>query len=312
MTAADRTSRLLTLLPWLRAHPGVSVADAAAHFGVAEDVLVGDLALLTYVGPGQAGGDLVDIAYEPGGTITVIATQGLDAPMRLTPAEASALLAGLRLLAQLPLPGTGDAVATATAKLEAAAGAAAEAAAGLALDLDPVDAGVGEAVAAALDGRRRVALRYRGSGGEQSEREADPMRLLVIEGRTYLEAWCRRAEAVRLFRLDRIEALELLDAPADPPSDAVGFDPDAGLLPHGRAAVLLVDASAAWVVEAHPVTSVTPAEQGGLRVELPVADEAWLVRLVLSLGGAARVVAPADLAARVTAAARAALAAYDR
>lgn len=311
MTAADRTSRLLTLLPWLRAHPGVSVADAAAHFGVGEDVLVGDLALLTYVGPGQAGGDLVDIAYEPGGTITVIATQGLDAPMRLTPAEASALLAGLRLLAQLPLPGSGDAVATATAKLESAAGEAASAAAGLALDLDPVDAGVGEAVAAALEGRRRVALRYRGSGGELSEREADPMRLLVIEGRTYLEAWCRRAGAVRLFRLDRIEALELLEAPADPPSDAVGFDPDAGLLPHGRPAVLLLDAAAAWVVEAYPVTSVTPAEEGGLRVELPVADEAWLVRLVLSLGGAARVMAPADLAAQVAVAARAALAAYD-
>jgi proteasome accessory factor C len=39
---------------------------------------------------------------------------------------------------------------------------------------------------------------------ETTERDVDPLRLLLVEGRTYLEAWCRRAEGVRLFRLDRV------------------------------------------------------------------------------------------------------------
>ena len=33
-----------------------------------------------------------------------------------------------------------------------------------------------------------------------------PMRLVVVAGRTYLEGWCRSADDVRLFRVDRIEA----------------------------------------------------------------------------------------------------------
>ena len=57
----------------------------------------------------------------------------------------------------------------------------------------------------ALDGGRRLHLSYYVPGrDEATERDVDPMRLLVVEGRTYLEGWCRRAEAVRLFRLDRV------------------------------------------------------------------------------------------------------------
>jgi len=52
-----------------------------------------------------------------------------------------------------------------------------------------------------------------------TERDVDPMRLLLVEGRSYLEAWCRQAEAMRTFRLDRFEAATLLDEPARLPED---------------------------------------------------------------------------------------------
>ena len=39
----------------------------------------------------------------------------------------------------------------------------------------------------------------------------------VIEGRTYLKGWCRRAEGVRTFRLDRILDVTVLDVPAEVP-----------------------------------------------------------------------------------------------
>ena len=38
------------------------------------------------------------------------------------------------------------------------------------------------------------------------------MRVLLVDGRWYLEGWCHRAEDVRLFRLDRVEAIKVLDA----------------------------------------------------------------------------------------------------
>jgi predicted DNA-binding transcriptional regulator YafY len=42
-------------------------------------------------------------------------------------------------------------------------------------------------------------------------------------------AWCRRAEAVRKFRLDRILDVTVLDVPASFPAEAEAADVDAGL-----------------------------------------------------------------------------------
>ena len=62
------------------------------------------------------------------------------------------------------------------------------------------------AVRAALDRGRALRIRYyTASRDVVTDRTVDPMRLLLVEGRSYLEAWCRSAEGVRLFRLDRID-----------------------------------------------------------------------------------------------------------
>ena len=83
---------------------------------------------------------------------------------------------------------------------------------------------------AALSARRRVHLRYYVPGrDEATERDVDPMRLLVVEGRPYLEGWCLRAEGVRLFRLDRVLSLDVLDVPSAPPAEAEPVDIDQGL-----------------------------------------------------------------------------------
>ena len=66
-----------------------------------------------------------------------------------------------------------------------------------------------------------------------------------------------------------------------------------------------------WVAEYYPVDEIDKisAEPGGaaIRVVMRYADPAWLVRLVLGLGGAARVVEPPELAAAVLRRAREAL-----
>ena len=92
------------------------------------------------------------------------------------------------------------------------------------------------------------------------------MRLLLVEGRGYLEAWCRRAEAVRLFRLDRVEDVTVLDEPAAPPAGGRRpTDLSAGVFParpeHGSA-VLLLEPWARWIAEYYPVEQVVelPAE----------------------------------------------------
>ncbi len=95
--------------------------------------------------------------------------------------------------------------------------------------------GMAATLNAALAAGKRVHLRYYvPSRDEATERDVDPMRLLVVEGRTYLEGWCRRAEGVRLFRLDRVLSVDVLDVPAEVPETAEPVDVDAGLFRRRR------------------------------------------------------------------------------
>jgi len=313
-TAATRLSRLLALVPWLTAHEGVTIDEAAAHFDVSPEQLQNDLWLLICTGrPGHMHGDLVDIQFwDEDGRITVLDAQTLDRPLRLSPDEAASLLVALRVLAQVPGPHDRVALAGATSKLETAAGEALAAADGVTVTVDTTrDPAVSEAVTRALAESRRLHLSYVGSLDERTERDVDPMRVLTLEGRTYLEAWCRRAEAVRTFRLDRIERAELLDVAAEVPEDAAPVDLGAGALrPEGAPVTLALAPEVAWIAEENPVDSVTDLGGGRLRVVMPVADERWLVRLLLRVGSSVTVLDRPDVLERVRAEARAALAAY--
>ena len=104
----------------------------------------------------------------------------------------------------------------------------------------------------------------------------------------------------------------MLDEPAAPPPDAEPTDVSGGPVPPARRAPLAPcwcwSRDARWVAEYYPVDEVVEARRRRSRVLLRYADPAWLVRLVLGLGGSARLLEPAELAAAVGERARAALA----
>ncbi len=313
-STTERLPRLLSLVPYLLARPGIPIAEAAADFGIEEQQLRRDLDLLWMCGlPGYGPGDLIDLSFS-GDTVTVTEDAGLRRPVRLTTAEATALLVALRTLADVPGVVDTAAVRLATAKIERAVGDAGPAP--VSVDLPGPDVelegSVTAAVRDALAAGRALRIRYYTAGRDAvSRRTVDPMRLLIVEGRSYLEAWCRRAEGVRLFRLDRVEDVEMLDEPAAPPPDAHPTDTSTGLFHPSadhRTAVLLLGPEAHWVAEYYPVDGVAEEPDGRLRVRMRFADAAWLARLVLGLGGGAQVVEPADLAELVGRRARAALA----
>ncbi len=310
---ADRLPRLLSLVPYLIARPGIPVAEAAADFGTTERQLRRDLELLWMCGlPGYGPGDLVDISFA-GDTVSVIEDAGMRRPLRLTTAEATALLVALRTLADVPGVVDTAAVRRATVKIERAVGDAGTT--GLSVEVTRAEEAATVAVRTALAAGRALRIRYyTASRDAVSLRTIDPMRLLIVDGRGYLEAWCRRAEGVRLFRLDRVEDVEVLDEPAAPPPEAEPTDLSAGLFRPSadhRFAVLLLERDARWVAEYYPVDEVVEIDDGRARVLLRYTDPAWLVRLVLGLGGGARVLEPPELADHVARRAREALAMID-
>ena len=304
---AERLPRLLALVPYLLARPGVPIEEVAADFDVTVRQLRRDLELLWMCGlPGYGPGDLIDLSFE-GDTVTVTFDAGMRRPLRLSGAEATALVVALRALAEMPGVADAGAVRRALAKIEAAAGQADGVVVGLATREEAALAAVRDA----LDHHRALRIRYyTASRDAVGERTVDPMRLLLVEGRSYLEAWCRCAEGVRLFRLDRIEHVVTLDELAVPPPHARPTDVSAGLFrvqPNQQIAVLTLAPDARWVAEYYPVEELTEGQGGVATVRMRYADTGWMVRLVLGLGADVVVREPAELAAAVAQRARAAV-----
>jgi proteasome accessory factor C len=309
----ERLPRLLALVPYLQAHNGIATEAAAADFGVSEDQLRRDLQLLWMCGlPGHGPGDLIDLSFE-GDTISVIFDAGMSRPLRLTAEEALPLVVALRTLAEMPGVTDRDAVERALAKVESAASGSVEAET-VAVELDRVSRLL-PVLQQAIDDGRALALRYyTATRDETTERTVDPMRLFEMDGRSYLEAWCRRAEGMRVFRVDRIDRADVLDEPANPPPEAELRDLTDGVFtpaPEHMLVVLRVGPAYAWVADYYPPESETIGADGRRQISLRVADPAWVRALALGSFGHVEVLSPDWLAESVRAEARSALSAYS-
>ena len=318
ITSTERLQRLLALVPYVVSRKVVGLAETAAAFGVSERELVDDLNLLWCVELRAPDPYCpIDLSYE-GGEIVVSQAESMGRPLRLAVDEASALLVALRMLAELPGAEDRSAVSRLIAKLEAAAGEAASVSTQVAVQVDRRSGdgaeGLAAQIRAAIAAGRRVHLRYYVPGrDEATERDVDPMRLLVVEGRPYLEGWCLRAEGMRLFRLDRMLSLTVLDQAAAPPPEATPVDVDQGLFrpsPDDLLVELELSAEGRWVAEYYPCESVSDLPDGRLRAVLRTPDTGWVRRLALRLGEDGRVISPPELAAEIRDAATAALANY--
>ncbi len=317
--AGTRLARLLSLIPYLLARPGARVDHVAQAFGVSEDQLVKDLKLIWFCGlPGYLPSDLIEVDMT-GGEIHLNNADVMARPLRLARDEALALLAALQMLASIPtLAGIHtaddpDLVNRVIAKVEQAAGTLiGHAQVALRHDSEPNTVAVARQ---AVQARQRLHVAYyTPSRDEVTERDVDPMRVVLAAGCFYLEGWCHRAQAVRLFRLDRVAAMTLLDIPTAVPSEAKPLDLMAGLF-HSSSRDLLVTLeltpAGRWVAEYYPCESVTELADGGVRISVRSAELGWVRRLALRLGETGRLVNPPEVVAAVQAEAVAALAGYD-
>ncbi len=305
LTATARVELMLSLLPWLAAHPGVAKSDAASQFGITVgqlDRILGTMFVAEIPGHPEW---CIDLDFLDEDCVTVLEPQGLDRPLTLRPDEAASLILGLRHLAGNTELATRRSVDSALAKLEAVV----QGDLPTALD-EPVVAPGEDVILTALDSGHRVRFTYHAANrDEPTRRDVDPLRIVTADGHRYLQGWCHLAQSVRTFRMDRIAAAEVLpdlaepDRPQPPPPTYVAADSD-------LRAVLDLQPSARWLPEYVPVESSAELPDGGLRVVVTSPSSAWLRRLVLRLAGAAKVVDPPELAQQVRHEAGSALAQY--
>src|SRR3989304_8794540 len=90
---ARRLTRILSMVRWVLANQGASVAEVCERFGYTERDLLEDLNLVFVCGlPGYGPGDLM-VAYVENDEVIVDMAGYFSPPLRLTPAEALGLLA---------------------------------------------------------------------------------------------------------------------------------------------------------------------------------------------------------------------------
>lgn len=293
----ERLRRLLLVVPAARHKPGIALEELASQLACSADDLRRDIDLLAQVGaPPFAPDDLIDIELRDD-RVWVHLAQSLDRPARLTATEAAALVAAVRALAP------DDPVAqTAAGKLSQAVSPGQKRlydALLARMTPGPADGGqmVHRQLDAAIAERREVQIVYFARTELAARpRVVRPRSIAAIDGVRYLSAQRQDAQE-RLYRLDRIAQATVLDTRFGPLPE---IDLEAALLravrleestelPRARLRFSPEVADAARV--RHPSALQSDA---GTEAFVPYASLPWLVSYVLSWGGAAELLEPAE------------------
>ena len=278
---ARRLNRLLATLPWLIANPGSSVDEVIERFDYDRDQLAKDLATVFVCGlPGYGAGDLM-VAYIDEDEVIVEMAEYFARPVRLTAIEALGLLAAGRALQS---SGQGPAALdSAVEKLQRVVLPDADEAVVVELPEPPL---VPELRAAAAGGSVVTIEHSSVATGEVTIRDIEPWAVFSTLGNWYVSAWCRSAEAERVFRIDRIRTAEVtgeIFAPkGGPPGPEVRYTPSED---DTRVTIRLSE-RAGWVAEHYPVDIIDVTDDV-TTIRMSVSDPAVAARLLLRLGDSA-------------------------
>lgn len=256
-----RLARLLTMLPWLQSQGPVSVKEVARVFNISTKEVLADLALLTFVGPEQAGGGLVDIQYQDD-LVRVIDSQGLETSVSLNTFEAISLVMGLKTLQDLDI--ANPATFSAIEKLERLQDGQ--------FPFTDINLEINKSLSTA----KLLKIEYLAFGASAAKhREIEPLQIRVENSALYLKAWCRSSGGLRDFRIDRI-----LNAVCSEES----FQRSTYLeekQPEGHLVEITLKPKARWLLAEFSVKAdQTPKNE--LQMKLKVFSSIWLFRFLVS------------------------------
>lgn len=290
--AGPRLRRVLALVPWIAAHPGVTLDELASRFDVSRQEVERDLALLPFCGlPPYTPDRLIDVEIV-GEQVRVRFADYFARPLRFTPAEGLSLLAAGQALLAVPGSDPGGPLAGALAKLARVLGVEGGV---------TVEVGGGphlSALRAATERGERVEIDYYSFGRDAlTTRQVDPVAVFHAFGQWYVAAFCHQAGEERLFRVDRVRAVRPTGERVTEGSHLADEFVTAAVYrprPGDPRVTLRLGPSAGWVPESYPVEEAVE-EGDGWRVVLAVSEQAWLERLLLRLGPEAEVLEPPEL-----------------
>jgi len=203
--AALRAIRLLDLVPYIVAHPGISITELAKEFSISRDEVLKDLNLLFLCGlPGYTPLELIDISFDEE-SVVIRDPQNLAAPRNLN--ESEALIARIALAAlEESTPRTAAAYPQIIALREKIAKAFSSSipASAITFTLDRERATL-EAIESAIKQELDLEITYNNVTKDSSSRRSiTPISIIAEDKRTLVSAYCHSAKALRTFNLAQI------------------------------------------------------------------------------------------------------------
>lgn len=300
-SASEQLKRILHLIPHLADEQEHTLGDLASSIGVSATQLMADFISISErfdVPGGFVEGVTIFVEND---AVSVHANH-FHRPMRLTMPELSAMELGLVMLRRERTPAEQPPIERALERLRRTISRvpANDKHEGIRY-AELAMTGSAEHLARLRAARRshhKVRLRYRsGSANEASERTICPHAIIFAEQMWYVVAMCDDSVA-RFFRLDRVEAVQLLDDTFEPDGETVNDVMERGKpFASDTTRHMIVRYSpriARWVAERE---GKPLAADGSLTLQHQVADDTWAVRHVLQYGPEAELLEPADLRA---------------
>ena len=217
MDEASPTARALLALELVQASPGITADRLGERLGVS------DRAARRYIATLREAGVPIESVRGPYGGYRV--GRGLRLPpLMFTATEALGLV--MAVVEAHGVPGPDDPVGSAVGKLvrvlpENVAGhlVALRHVSARRTDPDPPPPETTATLVRASSDRRRVRIDYHLGPDRSRVLEVDPWAVVVRHGRWYLLGWSYAADARRLYRIDRVGAVDVLDETFTPPED---------------------------------------------------------------------------------------------
>lgn len=297
--ATGRAIRLLDLVPFLRANPGMNIKEIATEFKVSVSEIVSDLDLLMVCGlPGYTPLELIDLSTDEG-FVTLRDPQNLEYPRNFTIHELLILKIALSALLVDSPPMLHSEIGSLISKLDQQMPNQISSEGILFVPDNFLNLRrIGEE---ALVKNQQVEIAYRNdTKDELTNRKISLIREYESEGEYFWDAWCHLANAKRTFNLEKISSATLSMDPS-----SIG-----DLSGEGSALTVRLRIKQKSQFFARHQNILKQTEEPEI-YEARIYQREWLVREILSAGETATVIAPSDLKVQVKKRATQALSQYQ-
>jgi proteasome accessory factor C len=298
--AFDRFNLVLPLIGYLMRNDGRKISDVAAHFNVTESLIRDSLRALASVATLDKS-DQENTYYcfdldllEEEGIISLWQSDGFEDAPRLSARQASALAAGLSILATLPDFSSESEIAELLDII--ARGSTDSRPAAIHYKAGAIDSDVA-VIRSAMFNRHRIECVYRNIRGETSTRQIDPVRLDLRGNIWFLRGYCLIHNELRTFRLDHMGSSIELDVEISDEARNIQEIEEAEYLSSETDVTVTVEVTP----EAYSLLGDFSAENirensktNIITADIKIGYLPYLGKVISSYGGAARVLDPAN------------------